>query len=70
MPPSPASPNPEALLLEVLRHSSEPLTADELVSQVRDAHPLSSSDALSAAWHLVGKGMARFTDDHRLVRVN
>jgi hypothetical protein len=67
---SPASPNPETLLLEVLRHSSQPLTADELVSRARDTHRLSSSDTLSAAWHLVGKGMARFTEDHRLVQVS
>lgn len=70
MPRDRATPTSEDLLLEVLNRSAQPLTADELVRQARLRQTISSSDALSAAWHLVGKGMARFTEDHRLVRVN
>lgn len=70
MPPTVTRSNPEELLLEVLRESDRPLTADELVVRARAAHPVSSSDVLSAAWHLVVQGKASFTDDHRLVRAS
>jgi hypothetical protein len=53
--------------LDVLRSAGEPLTADELVARARKAQPVSSSDVLSAAWHLVVQGKASFTADHRLV---
>lgn len=61
--------NAEQVLLSVLQSAPGPLSADELVAHARAArNAISSSEVLSAAWHLVGKGQAEFTEDRRLVR--
>jgi hypothetical protein len=66
---NPAKVNTEQVLLSVLQDAATPLSAEELVTRARaDRNAISSSEVLSAAWHLVGKGQARFTDDRRLIR--
>lgn len=66
---NPAKVNAEQVLLSVLQAAATPLSAEELVTRARATRKaMSSSEVLSAAWHLVGKGQARFTEDRRLIR--